>query len=143
MYMMMTTVWMMYGETARDPAHPTGVDASLTAELLRRSWLFAQLDPEQVDRLATSVRCLRFGSGDTIVGEGEEGDALFQVVDGEVEVFWEGPRRWYKATVTDIVRDVGRRWAVLVEYEDMSEAYHFFDDGSAPRTSSRPATCTT
>ncbi|MDM7951643.1 MAG: mechanosensitive ion channel family protein [Cyanobium sp. CZS 25K] len=71
----------------RDPAHPTGVDASLTAELLRRSWLFAQLDPEQVDRLATSVRCLRFGSGETIVGEGEEGDALFQVVDGEVEVF--------------------------------------------------------
>eukprot|EP00962_Isochrysis_galbana_P035898 scaffold12325_cov110-Isochrysis_galbana.AAC.1 len=50
-------------------------------------------------------------------------------LDGEVEVFWEGPRRWYKATVTDIVRDVGRRWAVLVEYEDMSEAYHFFDDG--------------
>jgi len=71
----------------RDPAHPTGVDASLTAELLRRSWLFAQLDPEQVNRVAPEVRCLRFGSGETIVGEGEEGDALFQVVDGEVEVF--------------------------------------------------------
>jgi CRP-like cAMP-binding protein len=74
-------------QTPRDPAHPTGVDASLTAELLRRSWLFAQLDPEQVMRLAPEVRCLRFGSGETIVGEGEEGDALFQVVDGEVEVF--------------------------------------------------------
>jgi small-conductance mechanosensitive channel/CRP-like cAMP-binding protein len=71
----------------RDPAHPSGVDASLTAELLRRSWLFAQLDPAQVDQLAPSVRCLRFGSGETIVGEGEEGDALFQVVQGEVEVF--------------------------------------------------------
>ena len=74
-------------QTHRDSAHPTGVDASLTAELLRRSWLFAQLDPEQVNRLAPEVRCLRFGSGETIVGEGEEGDALFQVVDGEVEVF--------------------------------------------------------
>jgi small-conductance mechanosensitive channel/CRP-like cAMP-binding protein len=71
----------------RDPAHPTGVDASLTAQLLRRSWLFAQLDPEQVERLASEVRCLRFGSGETIVAEGEEGEALFQVVDGEVEVF--------------------------------------------------------
>ncbi len=71
----------------RDPAHPTGVDASLTAQLLRRSWLFAQLDPEQVNRLAPEVRCLRFGSGETIVAEGEEGEALFQVVDGEVEVF--------------------------------------------------------
>jgi small-conductance mechanosensitive channel/CRP-like cAMP-binding protein len=74
-------------QTQRDPAHPTGVDASLTAELLRRSWLFAELDPDQVSRLAPEVRCLRFGSGETIVGEGEEGDALFQVVDGEVEVF--------------------------------------------------------
>nr|WP_254950219.1 mechanosensitive ion channel family protein [Cyanobium sp. Cruz-8H5] len=76
-------------QTPRDPAHPTGVDASLTAELLRRNWLFAQLDQEQVMRLAPEVRCLRFGSGETIVGEGEgeEGDALFQVVDGEVEVF--------------------------------------------------------
>jgi CRP-like cAMP-binding protein len=54
---------------------------------LKRSWLFAQLDPEQVNRLAPEARCLRFGSGETIVGEGEEGDALFQVVDGEVEVF--------------------------------------------------------
>lgn len=72
---------------ARDPAHPAGVDASLTAELLRRSWLFSELEPEQVDRLAPAVRCLRFGSGETIVSEGEEGDALFQVVEGEVGVF--------------------------------------------------------
>jgi CRP-like cAMP-binding protein len=70
-----------------DPSHPTGVDAPLTAELLRRSWLFAQLDPDLVARLAPSVRCLRFGSGETIVAEGEEGEALFQVVQGEVEVF--------------------------------------------------------
>lgn len=38
-------------QTKRDPAHPTGVEASLTAELLRRRWLFAQLDPAQVRRL--------------------------------------------------------------------------------------------
>lgn len=74
-------------QTQRDPSHPTGVDASLSAQLLRRSWLFAQLDPEQVNRLASEVRCLRFGSGETIVAEGEEGEALFQVVAGEVEVF--------------------------------------------------------
>ncbi|KEF41480.1 MAG: hypothetical protein ER33_11165 [Cyanobium sp. CACIAM 14] len=71
----------------RDPGHPAGVDASLTAELLRRSWLFTQLDPALVERLAPSVRCLRFGPGETIVAEGEQGDALFQVVHGEVEVF--------------------------------------------------------
>jgi small-conductance mechanosensitive channel/CRP-like cAMP-binding protein len=70
-----------------DPSHPSGVDAPLTAQLLRRSWLFTQLDPHLVERLAPSVRCLRFGPGETIVAEGEEGDALFQVVQGEVEVF--------------------------------------------------------
>ncbi|WP_216900458.1 mechanosensitive ion channel family protein [Synechococcus sp. CCY 9618] len=70
-----------------DPSHPGGEDATLTGELLRRSWLFAQLDPALVDQLASSVRCLRFGPGETIVAEGQEGDALFQVVQGEVEVF--------------------------------------------------------
>jgi small-conductance mechanosensitive channel/CRP-like cAMP-binding protein len=71
----------------QDSGHPAAVDASLTAELLRRSWLFAQLDPAKVEQLAPLVRCLRFGPGETIVGEGDEGDALFQVVQGEVEVF--------------------------------------------------------
>lgn len=71
----------------RDPHHPAATDAPLAAAMLRRSWLFAQLEPAQVEQLAPAVRCLRFGPGETIVREGDEGNALFQVVNGEVEVF--------------------------------------------------------
>lgn len=48
-----------------------------------------------------------------------------------IEVYWERPRRWYTATVKDIVEDVGRRWAVLVEYRHGTgdKAYHFMDGG--------------
>ena len=62
-------------------------DASATSEVLRRSWLFSQLEPTQVERLAPRVQWIRFGPGETIVREGDAGTALYQVVKGSVEVF--------------------------------------------------------
>ena len=62
-------------------------DASATSEVLRRSWLFSQLEPTQVERLAPRVQWIRFGPGETIVREDDAGTALYQVVKGSVEVF--------------------------------------------------------
>lgn len=86
-------------DQGRAEAHPAADNPSLTAELLRRSWLFAQLAPSQVEQLAPLVRCLRFGPQETIVHEGDEGNALFQVVSGEVEVFKEDGSPWGRSVV--------------------------------------------
>lgn len=78
------------------------------------------------------------GEGEGGGGEEEEGGGGGQMPEvpsvdrGQViEVYWERPRRWYTATVKDIVEDVGRRWAVLVEYRHGTgdKAYHFMDGG--------------
>lgn len=66
---------------------PVLQDASATSEVLRRSWLFSQLEQAQVERLAQRVHWSHFGPGETIVREGDVGTALFQVVQGAVEVF--------------------------------------------------------
>eukprot|EP00962_Isochrysis_galbana_P054799 scaffold26420_cov110-Isochrysis_galbana.AAC.1 len=46
-----------------------------------------------------------------------------------IEVYWDGPKRYYTGMVMEIVEDVGRRWAVLVKYSDNSEIYHSIDGG--------------
>ena len=66
---------------------PVIQDASATSQVLRRSWLFSQLEQAQVERLAQRVHWNRFGPGETIVRQGDAGTALFQVVQGTVEVF--------------------------------------------------------
>ena len=66
---------------------PVLKDASATSEVLRRSWLFSQLEQARVERLAQRVQWLRFGPGETIVREGDVGTSLYQVVQGAVEVF--------------------------------------------------------
>jgi len=68
-------------------AEPPPRDADTTSEVLRRSWLFSQLDTHQVDQLARRVHWIRFGPGETIVREGDPGTSLYQVVRGVVEVF--------------------------------------------------------
>ena len=55
-------------------------------ELLAQNTLLNQLKPEELQQLAPLTRCLRFARGELIVREGDPGDALFQVVEGSVEV---------------------------------------------------------
>lgn len=69
------------------PPQPPGENADTTSAVLRRSWLFSQLDPERVEALAPRVRWIRFGPGETIVREGDRGTELYQVAQGAVEVF--------------------------------------------------------
>ena len=62
-------------------------DTDATSEALRRSWLFSQLEQAQVQQLARRVRWIRFGPGETIVREGDQGTTLYQLVQGSVAVF--------------------------------------------------------
>ena len=61
-----------------------GVAARL--ELLHRNALFEHLSHSQLEAIAPLTRCVRFAEGEAVVFEGDEGDALFQVVSGRVEV---------------------------------------------------------
>eukprot|EP00962_Isochrysis_galbana_P004577 scaffold1248_cov122-Isochrysis_galbana.AAC.4 len=73
------------------------------------------------------------------MGEGEEGEGEEEgpmpdpppvALKESIEVYREAPRRWYTGTVAEIVEDVGRRWAVLVAYdESLDEIYHCLDGG--------------
>lgn len=69
------------------PPEPPHQDAGTTSALLRRSWLFSQLEPARVESMASRVRWIRFGRGETIVREGDGGTELYQVARGSVEVF--------------------------------------------------------
>lgn len=58
---------------------------------LRRNPLFIGLAPSQLEALAGVTRFLRYGAGEVIVQEGDQGDALFQIVHGSVEVLKDSP----------------------------------------------------
>lgn len=61
------------------------------AALLAHNPLLKQLRAEQLQLLAPLTRCLRFTTGELIVREGDPGDALFQVIEGRVEVIKQNP----------------------------------------------------
>ncbi|MEX1315820.1 MAG: mechanosensitive ion channel family protein [Synechococcaceae cyanobacterium] len=63
-----------------------GYDTQDRINLLARNALFSHLSPAQLEQVAPLTRCIRFAAGEAIVIEGEEGDALFQLVEGRVEV---------------------------------------------------------
>ncbi|MFN9623234.1 MAG: cyclic nucleotide-binding domain-containing protein [Cyanobacteriota bacterium] len=75
-------------EPRRQP-QPLDLDNPVTAEcgsrILARG-LFASLSEEQRDRLLATSRSPCFGPGEVIVREGAEGESLFVVLSGRVEV---------------------------------------------------------
>ena len=48
--------------------------------------LFTDLSQDQLESLATNTRCVRFAKGEAVVGQGETGDCLYQVITGMLEV---------------------------------------------------------
>ena len=58
--------------------------------LLRKVDLFADMTTRQLGHIANVTRELVRAAGSTIVTEGEPGDALFLIVNGEVEVLRDG-----------------------------------------------------
>jgi len=59
---------------------------SRDAEQLRKSSLVADLSDEDVARLLSSGRFVRFSSGDVIMREGEESDTMYLFLEGVVDV---------------------------------------------------------
>jgi HEAT repeat protein len=57
---------------------------------LRKVPLFAGLSPQELTRIASIAQERAYADGDTLAGEGETGDELFIVVDGEVRVLRAG-----------------------------------------------------
>jgi CRP-like cAMP-binding protein len=55
-------------------------------EVLRRSPLFEMLSEAELQALAEVSRVRRFGAGEVVFREGDAGDALFILAQGEVDV---------------------------------------------------------
>ena len=53
---------------------------------LKNAWLFKGLDSHQLELLVDNVRFVRFGPGEMIVNQGDDGSSLYQVIRGQVEV---------------------------------------------------------
>ncbi|MCP9818831.1 mechanosensitive ion channel [Synechococcus sp. Cruz-9H2] len=69
-----------------DSGHPEQRSLQERCNLLSRNPLFGDLSEEEMLQLATTTSCLRFAPGEVVVREGNRGDSLFQVVQGQVEV---------------------------------------------------------
>lgn len=70
----------------RDRQHPALCDEEQRARLLGHNPLFSNLDPGQLMTLAQRCQVLRFGAGETVLRQGDVGDALYQVVEGRLAV---------------------------------------------------------
>ncbi|MCT0210994.1 MAG: hypothetical protein DCF18_14180 [Cyanobium sp.] len=55
--------------------------------LLALNPLFKALNEEEIDRLASHIRCVRYAAAEVIVREGDRGGAMYQVVEGSVDVW--------------------------------------------------------
>jgi signal transduction histidine kinase len=58
----------------------------MAIDALRAAPLFAQLPQEDLERLATRAEPVSLAAGELLLKEGDPGDALYVVVDGELEV---------------------------------------------------------
>ncbi|HSM38657.1 MAG TPA: ATP-binding protein [Candidatus Limnocylindrales bacterium] len=58
----------------------------MTREALRTAPLFAGLSDNDLERLSQTVERQRLSAGDYLLREGEQGDAMFVIVSGELEV---------------------------------------------------------
>jgi len=69
---------------AKHPSHAVKIDAR--AKLLKQTELFGHLNNEQLRELAEMATCSSFAPGESIVRQGDNGESLFIVVGGRLEV---------------------------------------------------------
>lgn len=60
--------------------------AGAPIDTLRRVSLFADLDEEELETLAASMRARTFLAGEVVTVEGEQGDGFYVVESGEAEI---------------------------------------------------------
>jgi len=68
------------------PESPVQYDLQDRIAILAKSPLFGQLTESQLGGISKLTRCIRFGQGERIIVEGNEGNTLYQIVSGEVAV---------------------------------------------------------
>ena len=75
-----------------EPARATNTPADLGAAraVLDRQPVFQCLDEAQRDNLLARARLLRFGRGEKIIRQGQDGSSMFILLNGEVEVVVSG-----------------------------------------------------
>jgi len=73
----------------------------MATDILRRVWLFSQLDQGQLDAISSFTFQKTFSPGELIVEEGHTGNGLYVIISGNVEVV--------KALGTEHPRVVARR----------------------------------
>ena len=79
------------GAEGRTGAGPDGYDVPdmatpLPIDALRRSSLFAAMNPESLESIARTMKIRKFRRGEVLFHEGDPGDSLFIVVTGSVKV---------------------------------------------------------
>jgi small-conductance mechanosensitive channel/CRP-like cAMP-binding protein len=68
------------------PSDPASLLLQDKISHIQNGWLFKTLDAHQLECLARNVRFLRFGPGEMIVNQGDQGSTLYQLIRGQVEV---------------------------------------------------------
>ncbi len=61
------------------------------SDLVARSYLFRDLDPETRHRVAALVHARRLGDGEVLFLKGDEGDALYGVLEGKIRIVTGSP----------------------------------------------------
>jgi len=127
------------------PAPKEPRDAPLTNAMLREIGLFGALADEVLEHLATTLKTMRVGPGDTVFREGDAaGREMFVVLEGEAEVTKRsrrgrdtrvailGPTDWFgEMSVLDMqarsatVRALAPSRLVRFTSEDMDALYRF------------------
>lgn len=69
-------------------------------EILQKSRLFDKLLPDELETLGELTQQREYNAGETIFEEGDVGDALYVIVDGEVDVLRANARGEHKQVAT-------------------------------------------
>ncbi|HWB60230.1 MAG TPA: mechanosensitive ion channel family protein [Chthoniobacteraceae bacterium] len=69
----------------RRPPAPHSL-APLVLGTLRKQKFFQCMDDAQIDRMLASAKLLRYGRGEKLINQGDEGDSMFVLVNGTVDV---------------------------------------------------------
>ena len=74
-----------------EPESPDQYNLQDRIAIMAKSPLFGQLTESQIGGISQLTRCIRFGQGERIIVEGDEGNTLYQIVSGEVAVIKKMP----------------------------------------------------
>jgi CRP-like cAMP-binding protein len=102
----------------------------MTYETLAAMPLFSEVDEDDLNRVATRVKSIRFKSGDVIFGQGDPADRLFLLISGEVEIQYHPPDGG-PLSVTVIKADGVFGWSAMLGRKKYTSSAICVQDGRA------------